>query len=381
MKWKKYTIYTTTEAEDLVSLMLNENGVEGVQIENNVPLSEADTKGMFIDILPEIGEDDGRSRVSFFLHLKEEDGSEGGEAGRENAVPEPDMDHGVQAAQVQGGVTADGEDRSYTITDRLWTEEEISDLLQTVRAELEEMRAYANVGDGRIEEGTTEDTDWRDNWKQYFKPILIGNYLVKPSWEPVPEELGPRAKAGELKVIEIDPGTAFGTGSHETTQLCLESIEEFTKTGDSVLDIGTGSGILGIAALKTGAGRVTATELDEMCAPSIHDNVGFNEIPEDAFHLIIGNVLGDTDVIRRVHDRAPEGFDLVIANILAPVIVMLAAEGAADAFCRKGGIFITSGIIDTKLSEVKAAFEANPNWKIRRVKGKGEWTSVVAERI
>ena len=168
MKWKKYTIYTTTEAEDLVSLMLNENGVEGVQIENNVPLSEADTKGMFIDILPEIGEDDGRSRVSFFLHLKEEDG-------RESTVQDPDADHGMQAAQVQGGVTADGEDRSYTITDRLWTEEEISDLLQTVRAELEEMRAYANVGDGRIEEGTTEDTDWRDNWKQYFKPILIGN--------------------------------------------------------------------------------------------------------------------------------------------------------------------------------------------------------------
>ena len=362
MKWRKYTIHTTVEAEDLISMMLNEHGVEGVQIEDNVPLAEADTKGMFIDILPELPEDDGTSRVSFFLHLPD------------------DEENGAEQPMMQPGVNTEGEDNSYAIADRIWREEEISELLASVREELEDMRAYTDIGEGRIEAGETEDTDWRDNWKQYFKPIHAGGFLIKPTWEEIPDELAYDAASGAVKVIEIDPGTAFGTGSHETTQLCLKAVEKYIKGGEKVLDIGTGSGILGIAALKKGAGFCMATELDEMCEPSIMDNIGYNGITEDDFNLLIGNVIGDDDVIRAVREAAPEGYDTAIANILAPVIVMLAGCGQVDRFVRKDGIFITSGIIDTKEAEVVAAFRANPAWEIMEINRQGEWVSVVARR-
>ncbi len=361
MKWKKYTIHTTTEAEDIVSLMLNENGVEGVQIEDNVPLSDADTKGMFIDILPELPADDGSSRLSFFLRRE-------------------DDEHKADSAPANE--TADAsEDRSYSIDDKIWSEADINKLLETVRNELDEMRSYVDIGEGRIEEGVTEDTDWRDNWKQFFKPILIDKFLIKPSWEEVPDEHKAEIESGELKLIEIDPGTAFGTGSHETTQLCLAALDSYIKKGDKVLDIGTGSGILGIAALKCGADKVMATELDEMCESSILDNISYNDMGEDSFKLVIGNVIGDEEIISAVKAEAPQGYDVVIANILAPVIAMLAGEGNVDALIRKDGIFITSGIIDTRMEEVKAAFSANPNWKIEEINTRGEWVGIIARRI
>ena len=411
MKWKKYTIYTTTEAEDLISLMLNENGVGGVQIEDNVPLTDADTKGMFIDILPELPPDDGSSRLSFFLRLADDEqealasaksSKASGEGNaNENAnvsvskATKENENRNCKCGHDTNNILSDSsssendeqekllksEDRSYSIDDRIWTENEIKELLKTVRNELDMTHSYINIGEGRIEEGSTEDTDWRDNWKQFFKPIIVDDFLIKPTWEEIPDELKDKYEHGELKVIEIDPGTAFGTGSHETTQLCMAALKDYIKAGDKVLDIGTGSGILGIGAIKLGAAKVTATELDEMCKPSIMDNISYNDIGDDRFKLIIGNVIGDEAVISEVKNEAPSGYDVIIANILAPVIAMLADKKNADAFIKKDGIFITSGIIDTKLDEVKAAFKANPNWDILKVNVKGEWTSIIAKRV
>ena len=410
MKWKKYTIYTTTEAEDLVSLMLNEAGVEGVQIEDNVPLSDTDTKGMFIDILPELPPDDGSSRLSFFLRLADDSEEQGNvkvadaegtaEATVNSAAIDDDFaDKSEASASKESEISdvtvaactdtcvescadsAKSEDRSYSIEDKIWSEDEIKALLETVRAELDEMRSYTDIGEGRIVEGVTEDTDWRDNWKQFFKPIKVDDFLIKPTWEDIPSELKAEAESGELKVIEIDPGTAFGTGSHETTQLCMAALKDYIKPGDTVLDIGTGSGILGIGAIKLGADKVAATELDEMCKPSIMDNISYNDIGEDSFRLFIGNVIGDEATISAVREQAPSGYDVVIANILAPVIAMLAEAGNVDALIKQGGIFITSGIIDTKLDEVRAAFEANPAWELLKVNAKGEWTSIIAKRV
>ena len=262
----------------------------------------------------------------------------------------------------------------------LWTEDEIAELMEVVQAELSDMRAYTDIGEGRIEAGETEDTDWRDNWKQYFKPILAGGFLIKPTWEAIPNEYAADAASGAVQVIEIDPGTAFGTGSHETTQLCLRAIEKYIHGGERVLDIGTGSGILGIAALKKGAASCMATELDEMCEPSIMDNIAYNGIGEDIFSILIGNVIGDEDVIRAVQSMAPAGYDVAVANILAPVIVMLAGSGQADRFVRSGGIFITSGIIDTKEAEVVEAFHGNSAWEILEIDHQGEWVSFTVRR-
>lgn len=355
MKWKKYTITTTTEAEDLISLMLNELGVEGVQIEDNIPLTEEDTKGMFIDILPELPPDDGTSRLSFFLR----------EAGDEGTV--------VQNIDKDDPTV----DASYTASDRLWTNDEIKKLLEDVREELDAMRAYIDIGDGSIEASETEDIDWMNNWKQFFKPFTVEDFLIKPSWEEIPDEYKADAESGTIKLIEIDPGTAFGTGSHETTQLCIKMIKKYVKDGDKILDIGTGSGILGIAALKSGARSVVATDLDDVCMDAVKENTELNGISEDQFKLIIGNILGDESVMAEVGDAE---YDVVVANILAPVIIMLAAKGAADRHIKKDGIFITSGIINTKEEDVLAAFSANKNWEVIEVNHQGEWVNVTARR-
>ena len=364
MKWKKYTIYTTTEAEDIISAMLCDLGVEGVQIEDNVPLTDTDTKGMFIDILPELPPDDGSSRVSFFL--REEEPGE---------IVHQDPENNKEVSD-KTDIT-DSEDNSYTVNDKIWKNEEIEALLCRIREELSAMAVYVDIGEGRIEIGETQDTDWMNNWKQFFKPFLVENLLIKPTWEEIPDEYLEAAEAGSLQVIEMDPGTAFGTGSHETTQLCMRMLKKYVTGGEAVLDIGTGSGILGIAALKLGAASVTATDLDEVCEEAVRENLRANDIGAENFRLLIGNIIGDQDT----EDAVGYGcYDIVVANILAPVIVLLAGRGAADKHIRKGGVFITSGIIDTKEAEVRAAFEANPAWELLEVNHQGEWVNVTARR-
>ena len=356
MKWRKYTVYTTTEAEDIISSMLCDLGAEGVQIEDNVPLTEADTKGMFIDILPELPPDDGSSKVSFFLRV-----------GDEACVPEkkPFISEGSEGA---------GVDASYTVNDRVWTEEEAERLLADIERELSEMREYTDIGEGRIECSETEDVDWMNNWKKFFKPFIVDDILIKPTWEEIPEEYAGR---DDVTVIEMDPGTAFGTGSHETTQLCIRQIKKFLKGGERVLDIGTGSGILGIAALKLGADSVTATDLDDNCVDAVCDNLMANMLPAESFRLYIGNVIGDEETESKV---GFEAYDLMVANILAPVIELLAARDSADRFLKPGGIFITSGIIEKKADYVVRAFLENHAWEILETNRQGEWVNITARK-
>lgn len=361
MKWQKITVHTTVEAEDLVSMMLTELGVEGVQIENNVPLDEEDVKAMYIDILPELKEDDGTSKVSFFL--RQEDPSN----------PEE------QDAFCTPGVDADGtSDNSYRINDRIWKEQEIRELLTRVHEGLEELRAYVNVGTGELETGESEETDWRDSWKEFFQPIRISSVLILPSWREIPEEYEEDVRAGKLHTVLIDPGVAFGTGNHETTRLCIPGIAEHITPGCRVLDLGTGSGILGMAAVKLGAGSLTAVDIDPACEDVLRENIKMNSISEKEFRILIGNVLTDSRVADEIMEDAP--FDIAVANILAPVICSLAAPGAADRFLRNGGIFITSGILDRYEEDVLDAFRKNPAWRNIRSTHDGEWVAVTAER-
>ena len=317
MKWKKFTLTTTTEAVDLISSMLDDLGVEGIEIEDNVPLTEKETKGMFIDILPELAPDEGIAKVSFYLD----------------------------------------------------PEEDVEQILKNVEAGLDEMSAYTDLGARTLTASETEDKDWINNWKQYFKPFTVDHILIKPTWEEIPPE------HKDKLLIQIDPGTAFGTGMHETTQLCIRQLEKRVKKGEQVLDVGTGSGILGIAALKLGAGHVRGTDLDENAITAVGENLASNQISPEQFEVIQGNIIDD----KRIQDWAGyEAYDLVTANILADVIIPLV--DVIPAHLKKGGYFITSGIINMKEEAVKAAFAANSAFEVEEITYQGEWVSITARK-
>lgn len=317
MRWKKFTLTTTTEAVDLISSLFDEIGIEGIEIEDNIPLTENETKGMFIDILPELPPDEGVARVSFYL----------------------DGDSDTKA------------------------------ILNSVGEGLQELKAFVNLGALTIAETETEDKDWINNWKQYFKPFTVDDILIKPTWEDIPE--GHKDKM----LIQIDPGTAFGTGQHETTQLCIRQLKKYIKQDFKVLDVGTGSGILGITALKLGAREVFGTDLDENAITAVGENLEANQISKEQFNVLKGNIIDD----KQVKDQAGyECYDVVVANILADVIIMLQKE--IPIHLKKGGVFITSGIINLKEEAVKKAFAENDAFEVVEVTYQGEWLSVTARK-
>lgn len=328
MKWKKYTITTTTEAEDLVSYMLTELGIEGVQIEDNIQLSEQDTKAMFVDILPELSPDEGIGKVSFFL--------------------ESDAD-GVRYPE---GI--DGEDG----------------LRRRIFEGLEELKNFADVGSCEITTDETEDKDWINNWKQYFKPFAVGDIVIKPTWEEVPDGM----KGG--MVVDIDPGIAFGTGSHETTQLVIKQMTKYVNADTRLLDVGTGSGILSVIGLKLGAAHVMATDLDSNAIIATRENMEANGISESLYEVIEGNIIDD----EQIRDYVGYGrYDVVTANILADIIIPLL--GVIAAHMKPGAVIITSGIIDMKEEAVRAAFAANDSFEIIETTYQGEWVSITARRV
>lgn len=317
MKWKKFTLTTTTEAVDLVSSLFDEIGIWGIEIEDNVPLTEMETKGMFIDSPLELPPDDGVARVSFYLD--------------------------------------DGDDEE--------------NILNKVHEGLSELKMFTDLGAATIEKSETEDKDWINNWKQYFKPFTVDDILIKPTWEPLPKE------HEDKLLIQIDPGTAFGTGQHETTQLCLRQLKKYITGETKLLDVGTGSGILGITALKLGAKEVFGTDLDGSAITAVGENLEANGINPDKFRVLQGNILDD----KAVQDAVGyECYDVAVANILADVIIMLQKE--IPVHIKKGGIFITSGIIDMKEKAVMDAFAANDAFEVIDVTYQGEWVSVTAQK-
>lgn len=316
MKWEKYTIETTTAAEDFISMMLGELGIEGIEIEDKVPLTEEELKGMFIDFPPELGEDDGKSRVSFYLE--------------------------------------EGEDHT--------------NLLKRVKAGLEELRSMVEIGDGTITSGETEDLDWMNNWKQFFSSFYIDDILIKPTWEELKEE------DKDKFLIEIDPGVSFGTGKHETTQLCIRQLRKYMKQGDMVLDVGCGSGILSVAALKLGAAHVVGTDIDENCMNSTAENMAVNHLEPSQGEFYMGNLIDDTALQEKVGTKK---YDIVVANILADVIIPMAP--VIPARLVKGGIFITSGIIDFKENDVRAAIE-QAGLTVLEINHQGEWVNITAKK-
>lgn len=328
MKWKKYTITTTTAAEDLVSGMLMELGMEGVEIEDNIQLSENDTKAMFVDFLPELPPDEGVGKVSFYLESDDE---------------------GIHYPE---GISGE------------------EDMLCKIAEGLKELEDFVDVGEGTLSSDETEDKDWINNWKQYFKPFMVNDIVIKPTWEEVPDGM-----EGKM-VVNIDPGTAFGTGSHETTQLVIKQMDKYIKEGDKLLDVGTGSGILSVIGLMLGASHVLGTDLDPNAIIATAENMEANKISSELYEVIEGNIIDD----KKIQDYAGyECYDVVTANILADIIIPLLSEIAVHM--KVGGVIITSGIIDMKEQAVKDAFAANDSFEILEVTYQGEWVSITAKRV
>lgn len=318
MKWKKLTIETTTQATDMLSYALGEYGVQGIEVQDKIPLSEADKKAMFIDILPELPPDDGVAYVSCYL------------------------DEGMDVAA----------------------------LSEYIREQLEEMSAYMDTGAGRITFGETEDKDWINNWKEFFHPFrLEDNIVIQPTWTENAD-----IKKEDI-VVYIDPGTAFGTGSHETTRLCISGLKRYVRAGAgvSVLDLGCGSGILSIIAAKLGAGKIYGVDIDELAVAASRENMERNGVKSDRYEISRGDVIGDKDFADNIAKTG--SFDIVIANILADVIIPLSS--VVKSFLKKDGVFISSGIIQEKEEAVRAALLAN-GFEILFTDRLGEWVSFTA---
>lgn len=327
MKWKKFKIKTITDAEDIIISTLYDIGLEGAQIEDNVPLTALEKEQMFVDILPQMQEDDGTAYLSFFVEKTED-----------------------------GKLLRNGE-----VTDA-------QTILEEVREELDGLRSFMEIGEGSIEVDETEDIDWINNWKKYFKQFYVDDILIVPSWEKVKEE------DRDKMILHIDPGTAFGTGMHETTQLVIRQLKKYVKDGCELLDVGTGSGILGITALKLGAGHVVGTDLDPCAVPAVQENKEANQIPDQDFDMMIGNIIDD----REVQDQVGyEKYDIVAANILADVLVPLTPVIVNQM--KKGGIYITSGIIDEKEETVVEAVKA-AGLEVLEVTHQNDWVSVTARK-
>ena len=358
MIWRKYSIDTTVEAEEILAAYLMEEwGIEGVEFSDQLGITEEEAQSMFIDLYPEGDDSIEDATLSFYVEVLSKEEKERRKKEVEKAFSDPLVDH------------------SYTLnSSNIFTEEECEEIIKAMEEELKTMSSYCNIGKGTITRSETEDKDWMNAWKDFFHAFSVGNFFISPSWEEVPKEA-----EGKI-LLSVDPGTTFGTGQHETTKLCLLALEKYGRDKERVLDLGTGSGILGIAALKMGAKEVFATDLDPLCEAAVEENLLKNNLFKEQLPLFIGNILGqEKEEIAYQKSCEEKPFSLVLANILAPVIMALAPE--VPKFLEEGGIFISSGIIDEKAEDVRKTLKAVKEWEILEELKEGEWHAFVCKKM
>ena len=303
---------------ELVCAMLSELGITSVEIDNFIPVPDADRQGgVFEELQPDLPDDDGSSRISFYLEEDEADASE---------------------------------------------------ILEKVRQALDDMSTYAQIGEGTITNEISDEADWRDNWKAYFSSFSIGDIIIKPTWEDMPED------KADMTLVEIDPGVSFGTGKHESTQLVIRQLQKYLKAGDEVLDVGCGSGILSIVAAKLGAQHIVGTDIDADCIASSYENFDVNHLERSLADFYVGNLIDDSTLQENV---GYEKYDVVVANILADIIIPMAPALAKTM--KPGAIVITSGIIDFKEQEVADALKA-VGLTIIESNAQGEWRNITARK-
>ena len=330
MKWMRFRVRTTADAEDILISSMQDIGLCGAQIEDHVPLTAAEKEQMFVDIMPEEPADDGSAVLSFYVE--------------------------------------ETEDGKLLLEDGEKTPEEVRGEMENV---IRELREYSDaIGDGTVTIEETEDIDWVNNWKQFFHQFWIDDVLVIPSWEkPAETDREPAL------TFHIDPGTAFGTGAHETTQLCIREIRKYLSKDTEILDVGTGSGILSILSLMLGAKSAVGTDLDPCAAPAIAENLEANGVDAERFEVILGNLIDDPKVQDEVgYDR----YDIVVANILPNVLIPLTP--AAVRAVKPGGVFITSGILEGKEESVAEAMKKEGLQTVD-ITAQGEWRCVTGRKV
>ncbi|WAM30770.1 50S ribosomal protein L11 methyltransferase [Caldicellulosiruptor naganoensis] len=302
MKWFEVSIKTLQEAEDAISNILYDLGANGVVIEDDEILKYPNSWD-YID---------------------------------ENQFPK----------------------RNFAIVRAYFPESvNISELIFNIEERLKDASQYLNIGEGKIDISEVDEKDWAEEWKKYYKPVEIGNIVIVPSWESYQNTSG-------KTIVKLDPGMAFGTGTHESTMLCLEAIQRYIKPGFDVIDIGTGSGILAISAKKLGANRVLAVDIDDVAVKVAKENAALNNIEIE---------IRQNDLVFGIEER----FDIAIANIIADIIIKLAND--IKNVLKEDGLFISSGIIEDRLDDVLKSFRGN-SLEVVEIKKLNSWCLVVAKK-
>ena len=313
MNWLELHIDTTHAGLEPVETLLSSLGIDGVVIDDETEFQDfLENNHQYWDYVDEDLEKEmqGKSRVTFYLQADEEGFAKMGE----------------------------------------------------VRIALENLKKTAQAcGTLLMTMDSLQDADWENNWKQYYKPMEIGErLLVIPQWE--------QAESGGRVPLILDPGLTFGTGSHATTRLCLTVLEKAVQGGEKVLDLGCGSGILSIAALRLGAVSAKAVDIDEKCLTVAYENAALNGIGKNRYTVLVGDVLSDG----ALREKLGGGYDVVVANIVADVIMGLAP--IVRQFLKPGGLFLCSGIIDTRAEEVAESLRQN-GWEIEKTRSGEGWFS------
>lgn len=328
MKYISCKISTTTDAEGLIAYLLDDRlGIDSVEFIDNVPVDDSEKEGGFFEELqPDLAADDGSAIVQFYL------------------------DENVDISSIKKGVA------------------EIFD-------ELNQNNPGFPVGSGELEISVSDDSDWKDKWKEYFHAFVIGDLLIRPSWESREESLLNIGKSSHdiNHEIVIDPGMAFGTGSHESTRLVIEAMQKYLREGDEILDAGTGSGILSIAALLYGAEKTDGTDIDEDAVKTAYENVKENGLEGKADFFA-----GDIGTDEALRNKLSFGhYNIVFANILADIIIDM--KDALYEATAPGGLLITSGIIDFKEKEVLDTL-LSIGFRHVETNHDGEWVSIIFEK-
>lgn len=358
MSINKVSIKINSKMEDVVSSIIESFNINSVLIEDKIPLSDEELKEMYVDI-PLNVLDDGKATISFFVDIVS------------------DIDYKKRILNTKNSNKYI--DNSYFgDNDNIYTKPLFDKLLLDIKNKLNEVNEYLDLGELEYDIVELEDIDYMKKWRDSFTEFFVDDILIRPCFK--------EQKAKADIVINIEPGMAFGTGMHETTRLCIRELKNVinklsvTKNTNNIklLDIGCGSGILGIVANKLGVSDILSIDVDKNIDETIKNNLIANDISINEFKVLYGNIIDDEDIRKKV---GYNNYDIIVANILAPIIEALVDVGQIDKFLNSDGYFIASGIISDKKEEVIDCFNKNNNLDIINVLCDGDWICIVSKKV